>query len=99
MKNQPTKTQWQYLEPRSNSWRKQLYIKERKLRARTVWSDMIVNEDTPFEAAENWDLPLQAIFEIIDYCKSNQALLEQEAEMERKYLEEKGVQLEPRVVN
>ncbi len=99
MKKQSKKIQWQYLETRSDSWRKQLYIKGRKLRARTVWSDMIVNEDTLSEAADNWDLPLQAIVEVIDYCQSHQDLLQQEAEMERKYLEEKGVQLEPRVVS
>ena len=99
MTKQPTKIQWQYLEARPDSWRKQLYIKGRKLRARTVWSDMLVNEDTPSEAADNWDLPLQAIFEVIDYCESNQTLLEEEAELERQYLEEKGVKLEPRIVN
>ncbi len=99
MTSQPIQTEWQYLEVRPNSWRKQLYIKGRKLRARTVWSDMLVNGDSPSDAADNWELPIQAIFEVIDYCESNQALLEQEAEMERQYLEEKGVKLEPRIVN
>ncbi len=49
---------------------------------------MLVNEDSPSEAADNWDLPLQAIFEVIDYCQSHQDLLQQEAEIERQYLEE-----------
>jgi hypothetical protein len=45
------KTQWQFLEPRLSSWRKQLYLKGRKLTAFTVWSDMIANEDTLDETA------------------------------------------------
>lgn len=97
--NQATKTQWQYLESRPQSWRQQLYLKGRKLRARTVWSDLLVNGDTPDEAAFNWDLPLAAIQEIINYCETHQSLLQKEAEMEGQYLEEKGVKLEPRVIN
>ncbi|MGK7876851.1 MAG: hypothetical protein AB4426_27250 [Xenococcaceae cyanobacterium] len=94
-----TKPQWQYLEERPQSWRQQLYIKGRKLRARTVWSDMLVNGDTPSEAADNWNLPLPAILEVISYCETNRELLQQEAEEEHRYLEERGVALEPPVTH
>jgi hypothetical protein len=94
-----TKTQWQYLESRPQSWRKQLYLKGRKLRARTVWSDMLVNGDTPQLAADNWDLPLPAIQEVISYCETHRELLQQEAEEEQRYLEERGVALEPPITN
>jgi len=57
-----TKTQWQYLERRPQSWRQQLDIKGRKLRAHTVLSDMIVNEMTPAEVAESKELPLTAVY-------------------------------------
>ncbi len=65
-----TKTQWQYLEPRPDSWRKQLYLKGRKLTAFGLWSDMMVNGDTPEETANNWDVPLEAVLEVIKYCEN-----------------------------
>ncbi|NWF58494.1 MAG: hypothetical protein HXY43_04070 [Fischerella sp.] len=85
---------WQYLVARPHPWRKQLYIKGRKLLASTVWQDMIANQMSPEEAAENWDLPLSAIHEAIHYCESHQELLKLEADEERYRLEEKGVSLE-----
>lgn len=86
---------WQYLVERPHPWRRQLYIKGRKLLASTVWRDMIANDMSPEEAADNWDLPLEAIHEAIRYCESHQELLKQEAEEERYRLEQKGVSLEP----
>jgi uncharacterized protein (DUF433 family) len=94
-----TTTQWQYLESRPHSWRQQLYFKGKRLKAFDVWMDMIVNKETPEEAAENWDLPLNAIREAIEYCQTHQELLKREAEEERRYLEERGISLEPRVIN
>jgi uncharacterized protein (DUF433 family) len=92
-----TTTQWQYLEKRSHPWRQQLYLKGKRIKASVIYSDMLVNEETPEEAADNWDLPVAAIREIIEYCQSNQQLLRQEAQEERRRLEEKGVSLEPTV--
>ncbi|MGA9381514.1 MAG: hypothetical protein WBV73_22370 [Phormidium sp.] len=63
---------WQYLVARSHPWRRQLYIKGRKLLASTVWQDMMANEMSPEQAAENWDLPLSAIYEVIRYCENHQ---------------------------
>ncbi|EAZ87910.1 DUF433 domain-containing protein [Crocosphaera chwakensis] len=75
MTNQPIKTQWQYLETRSDSWRKQLYIKGTRIKASVIYSDMIVNEMTEADAVYNWDLPLKAIQEVIEYCQTHQELL------------------------
>jgi uncharacterized protein (DUF433 family) len=94
-----SKTQWQYLEPRPDSWRQQLYIKGRKLRAHIVWSDMLVNEMTPEEVADSKDLPALAVYEAIEYCETHAELLKQEAQEERRFLEERGVVLEPPVTN
>ena len=99
MTNQPIKTQWQHLEKRSDSWRKKLYIKGRRLRAFTVWMDMIVNELTPEEVANSKEISLAAVHEAIQYCQQNQDLLEQEAQSERRYLEEQGIPLEPKTVH
>jgi len=92
---EPTPTEnWQYLVERPHPWRRQLYIKGRKLLASTVWRDAIANEMSPEEAAENWDLPLAAIQEVMQYCECHQELLQLEAEEERYRLEQKGVSLE-----
>jgi uncharacterized protein (DUF433 family) len=86
---------WQFLVPYPQSWRKQLYIKGRKLPASIVWGDMIVNEMTSEESAEDWDLPLEAVQEAIQYCETHRELLDSEAEKEKQYLEEQGVSIEP----
>lgn len=99
MTNQRTQTQWQYLEPRPDSWRQQLYFKGRKLTAFGLWSDMMVNSETPEEAADNWELPLDAVLEAIKYCETHQELLRKEASEERRYLEERGISLEPKVTH
>lgn len=87
---------WQYLVSRTHPWRRQLYIKGRKLLASTIWQDMIANEMSLEQVAENWDLPLAAIYEVINYCESNQELLKLEADEERYRLEIKGASFEPK---
>ncbi|MFB2835399.1 hypothetical protein [Floridanema evergladense] len=86
---------WQYLVARPHPWRRQLYIKGRKLLASTVWQDAIANQMSKEQAAENWDLPLPAIYEVIRYCETHQELIKLESDEERYRLEEKGVSLEP----
>lgn len=86
---------WQYLEARPHAWRRQLSLKGRKLLAAIVWQDMIANQLSSEQAAENWGLPIAAIDEVIHYCESHQELLKLEAEEERDRLIVKGVSLEP----
>jgi hypothetical protein len=73
---------WQYLAKRNHPWRKQLYVKGQKLLASTIWQDMIANKMSVEEAADNWDLPLDAIDEVVRYCESYKDLLKLEAEKE-----------------
>src|SRR5207249_2671793 len=85
------KFNWKYLVARPHPWRRQLYVKGRRLPAFTVWMDMQVNRMTPEEAAGNWDLPVEAVEEILRYCESHRALLEMEADEERRRLQDKGI--------
>lgn len=94
-----TPTQWQYLEKRHHSWRQQLYLKGTRIKASVIYADMMVNSETPTEAAASWDLPLAAISEVIEYCSTHQELLKQEAREERRRLEAKGVALEPKIAH
>lgn len=85
---------WTYLVEHAHPWKKQLFVKGRKLAASAVWTTMIANQLSEEEAAHNWDLPVDAVQEIIRYCESNRVLLEMEAEEELRRLEEQGVRVE-----
>lgn len=74
--------EWKYLAPRPESWKRQLFVKGRRLTAANVWFDMYANKQTPQEAAENWNLPLEAIEEIIRYCEANEDVIGREADQE-----------------
>ncbi len=87
----PELSKWKFLAPRSHPWRKQLYVKGRRLKASDVWSSMVVNKMSREETAQDWDLPLDAVDEIIEYCEENRKLLEMEAEEEKRLLAEKGI--------
>ena len=80
--NQVEIDDWQYLAKQNHPWRKQLYVKGQKLLASTVWQDMITNGMSVDEAADNWDLPLDSINEVVRYCESHQDLLKLEADEE-----------------
>lgn len=86
---------WQYLVSRPHPWRIQLYIKGRKLLASVVWQDLKANNMTTDQAAENWDLPIGAIQESIQYCESHLDLIELEAEEELYRLKIQGFSVEP----
>ena len=64
--------QYKYLARKPKSVYKQLFIKDRWIRARTLYG-MYVSEGmpmTPEEIAADYDLPLEAVQEAIAYCES-----------------------------
>ncbi len=87
----PAMPKWLYLVVQTHPWKKQLFVKGRKLPAAAVWTGMIANDLSVQEAAENWDLPVDAVEDILDYCQANRVLLEMEAQEELRILEEKGI--------
>ncbi|MDR3688542.1 MAG: hypothetical protein P4L46_04125 [Fimbriimonas sp.] len=54
---------------------------------------MTANGMTEEEAADNWELPLEAIREAIAYCDHNKELIAMEADEERAQLQSMGVDL------
>ena len=86
---------WQFLVARPHPWRNQLAIKGRKLLASTIWRDMLANTMTAEQAADNWDLPLAAIQEVIQYCEAHQDLIRLEADEDHHRLSEQGGSFEP----
>lgn len=85
-----TPPQWSWLVSRPHPWRKQLWVKGRKLLASTVWIEAIANNLDESEAADNWDLPLEAIKEIYEYCDANRKLIQAEADEERQRMTTAG---------
>jgi uncharacterized protein (DUF433 family) len=94
MSEEKAEVTYRYLEARPHPWRKQLCIKGRNL---TVWqllTSMWVNGETPEEAARNRGLPVEAVYEALDYYKRHRDLLLREAEEERRWLKEHGWELD-----
>ena len=86
---------WQHLEARPHPWRRQLYVKGRRLRAFSVWSDMVANGLSAEETARSRDLPLEAVRECVRYCEENRPLLDDECDQEGQWLAARGVTVEP----
>ena len=86
---------WKYLVERPHAWKRQLYVKGRRLTAANVWGDMIVNNMTVAEVADDWDLPEEAITEIVEYCEGNVNLIKAEADEEKALLIAQGIKLSP----
>ena len=70
-------------------------LKGRRLRAFSVWSDMITNRLTAEEVAQSRDLPVEAVRECIRYCEENRQMLADECDQEGQWLLARGVNLEP----
>ena len=71
--------QYKFLAPRPGSRYKQLFLKERKIRAEIFYRATVGPEPrTPQEVADDFGVPVEAVQEAIDYCTRNQALLDQE---------------------
>lgn len=86
--------QWRWLVERPHPWRRQLWIKGRKLLASTVWLDALTNGVSQREAAENWDPPLEACEEIFAYCEANRTLIEAESNEERQRLKRANIDVD-----
>jgi uncharacterized protein (DUF433 family) len=74
-------TSYTYLAAREGSRYDQYFFKGRNLRAETLYRATIGSEPmTPDEAAEDYDVPVAAVLEAIQYSLQNAALLQRERE-------------------
>jgi uncharacterized protein (DUF433 family) len=86
---------WRHLDARADSWRKQLSLKGRGLTVGQLVSTIRANKLTNEQASANLGLPREAIEEALAFYEENRALIEEEAEAERRWLTERGYPLEP----
>jgi uncharacterized protein (DUF433 family) len=83
---------WRYLERDPKSSYKQLSIKGRRIKARTLFG-LTQGQDalTPAEIATDRDLPLEAVLEAIAYCESNPPEIREDFEREERLAQAMGL--------
>jgi uncharacterized protein (DUF433 family) len=87
-----TEKQSQHLEPRPGSNYRQLLLEGRRIRAAVV--DQAVHGPDPFtpeEFAREYQVPLEAILEALDYVAQNLTLIQQERDREASRLRARGL--------
>jgi uncharacterized protein (DUF433 family) len=85
-------TQYQHLEARPGSNYRQLFLRGRRIRAAVV-DEAIHGPDprTPEEFARDFQVPLDAVLEALDYVSRNRPLIEQERDREAANLRARGL--------
>src|SRR5438105_3811905 len=88
MQNEST---YKYLGPKLGSSYKQLYVKGRRIRAESLYRETLDPDGrTPEQVAEDYEVPIEAVRESIEYCKQNWDLILQEWEEEETILRAAG---------
>ena len=89
----PTPIIWKYLAPNPKSAYEQLFIRGRRIRARTLYGMYMSTEApmTPEEIAREYDLPVDAVKEAITYCQSDPPEIKEDFEREERIMEATGM--------
>jgi uncharacterized protein (DUF433 family) len=92
----PTQTTWTHLERDPKSSYRQLSIRGRRIKARTLYGRYVSAEEprTIDEIAEDYSLPIEAVKEAIAYCQSDPPEIREDFEHEEMIMRAKGM-LEP----
>lgn len=92
-----TATQYEHLEPRPGSNYRQLFLKGRRIRAAIV-HEAVHGPDpyTPEEFARDYEVPLEAVREALDYVANNLPLIEAERDREAADVRARGLDRPPR---
>ena len=87
-----TEKQYQHLEPRPGSNYRQFFLKGRRIRAAVV-VEVIHGPDprSAEEFAREYQVPLEAVLEALDYVAANRTLIEQERDHEAARLRARGL--------
>ncbi len=76
-------SRYRWLVAAPHRWRKQLSIKGRRLTAGQLVFSMEAAGDSIDQAAQEWDLPVEAVAEAVEYVSRNRVLIEAEFAEER----------------
>ncbi len=76
-----TENTYKWLEPKPyKKFTKQLGIKGRNMIVWNLVAPIVVSEHTPEEVAEDYDLPLEAVQEALDYYYANKEWIDAEVD-------------------
>ena len=95
----PTPNRWKYLDRKPGSVYRQLFIKGRRIAARTLYGRYMSAEEprTPEEIAIDYDLPLEAVLEAIAYCETDPPEIRQDWEMEEASIRARALKEQERI--
>jgi hypothetical protein len=87
--NTPNGKEWKWLYHYSKSNYKQLSVKGTRIHAGTIYGFAIGDDaETPEELARNFNIPVEAVREAIEYCESNPPEIQEDWEMEERSIRE-----------
>jgi uncharacterized protein (DUF433 family) len=92
-----TQTRWKYLERDPKSVYRQLSIKGRRIKARTLFG-LFMNAEEPQtveEIANAYDLSIEAVREAIEYCQADPAEIKEDQDLEEESMRVRGM-MKPR---
>ena len=93
-----TQLEYHHLEARPRSNYRQLWVKGRHIRAEVLYRLTVGPEPRmPKEVAKDYDLPLAAVLEAVDYSAQNKTLLDAERAREEARAKELGLDKPPHV--
>ncbi|MCG3159629.1 MAG: hypothetical protein JMDDDDMK_00643 [Acidobacteria bacterium] len=81
---------YQYLDRRPEKKSQELFVRGAGVRASTIWHDRFISRFSPEQIARDRDLPLEAVYEALDYCQENWESICNEKDSEQQRLEKKG---------
>ncbi len=85
-------TQYEHLEPRPGSFYRSLFLKGRRIRAAVVYEAVHGPDSyTAEEVADNFQVPLAAVREALDYVENNMSVIEADREMEAADIRARGL--------
>jgi uncharacterized protein (DUF433 family) len=88
-----TTSTWKHLAANPKSKYRQLFIKGRRIRARTLYGlyRSATEPMTPEQIALEYDLPLEAVQEAIAYCQTDPPEIKEDFDREQRIMEATGM--------
>lgn len=88
-----------HLIARPGSWRRQFWLRGRNMTVGQLVAWMRANELSPEEVAEDFDVPLAQVEEVLAYYETHRDLVDAELREEKRYLQDKGYAVESTAVS
>ena len=89
------RTTYHYLVERPHPWRRQLSLRGRNITVGQFIASMRANNLSPEVAADNFDVPLAQVMEVLAYYAAHHSLVDEELREDKRRLRVKGYVIEP----